>query len=150
MAKINSEWDAVDVHENGVSVPAFLAPIHFGPIRARRMSFLVTASWICRRAVIFSAAWVSYKTEKPFYLEKWLLVLVLALAIGALIPLRFFNAVGIGICAAVLAYLFLFLTNELLLSTAWMQAVTALALFIFCAVAYFREQLLWAFFRVGD
>jgi hypothetical protein len=61
--------------------------------------------------------------------------------------LRFLNAVGISIFGAGLIYLFLILINQLLLSTAWMQADFAVASFLACAIAYFREKHLWLLFQ---
>jgi hypothetical protein len=125
---------------------AFFAASYLSLAQRYWQTFL-TVVCIVEGAVLFSAAWLSYKTEPSFDLEKWCLSLLLTLAIGALVPLRFFNAVGLGVFAAAFTYLFLILTNQLLLSTAWMQSQIAVALFVFCAVAYFREQQLWAFFQ---
>jgi hypothetical protein len=97
--------------------------------------------------VLFSAAWLSYKNEPPLDLEKWCIYVILAVANGVLMPLRFFNAVGYSVFSAGLVYLFLVLTNQSLLSTTWMQAGVAVALLIYCAAAYFREKQLWLLFQ---
>lgn len=109
-------------------------------------TFLIALALLCS-GVIFSAAWVAYKTEQSFDLEKWVLILLLALAISTLIPFRFFNAVGVAVYTAALTYLFLILTHQPLRSTASIQAEVAVVLFIVSAVAYFRERQLWAFFQ---
>jgi cell shape-determining protein MreD len=96
---------------------------------------------------MFSAAWLSYKNAPSFDLEKWCIYVILAIVIGMLMPLRFFNAAGYSVFVAGLIYLFLVLTNQSLVSTARMQAGVAVALLIFCAVAYFREQQLWLLFQ---
>jgi hypothetical protein len=100
--------------------------------------------------VIFSAAWISYQTEPPFDIEKWCIVILVTVAALALMPLRFLNAVGISVFAAGLIYLFLILTNQLLLSTAWMHADVAMALLLACAIGYFREKHLWLLFQCTE
>jgi hypothetical protein len=132
-----------------VAIPATLVVFAatYLSLAQRYWQTFLTVLCIVHSAVIFSAAWISYKTETPFDLEKWALALAVMIGIGALIPLRFFNAVGISVYAVGLIYLFLFLTNELLLSAAWMQGLIAVALFVLCAVAYFRERLLWVLFQ---
>jgi len=72
------------------------------------------------------------------------------LAGQALIPLRFLNAVGMSVFVAGLIYLFLILTKQLLFSTAWMQAELILALFLVCAIGYFREKHLWLLFQCTE
>jgi cell shape-determining protein MreD len=96
---------------------------------------------------MFSAAWLSYKNASALDLEKWCIYVILAIVIGILMPLRFFSAAGFSVFVAGLIYLFLVLTDQSLLSTTWMQAGVAVALLIFCAVAYFREQQLWLLFQ---
>ena len=98
----------------------------------------------------FGAAWVSYQTEQPFNLEGWCIVVLEAVAMQALIPLRFLNAVAISASIAGLIYLFLILTKQLLFSTAWMQTEIILALFLVCAIGYFREKHLWLFFQCTE
>jgi hypothetical protein len=100
--------------------------------------------------VLFGAAWVSYQTEQPFNLEGWCIVVLEAVAMQALIPLRFLNAVAISVFIAGLIYLFLILTKQLLFSTAWMQTEIILALFLVCAIGYFREKHLWLFFQCTE
>jgi hypothetical protein len=143
---------AIIEHRSLVAIPAGLAVFAASYLSLAQPYWQTFLTVLCviHSVVIFSAAWVSYKTETPFDLEKWVLALILMLGLAALIPLRFFNAIGIGLYAAALSYLFLFLTNELLLSTVWMQALVAIALFGFCAVAYFRERLLWALFQFTE
>jgi TIR domain-containing protein len=97
-----------------------------------------------------SAAWVAYQTGQPFDLEKSLNFVLVALAALALTPLRFLNAVGMSVFVAGLVYLFLILTEQLLLSTAWMQAQLILALFLVCAIAYFREKHLRLWFQCTE
>ncbi len=140
---------AVIAHRGLIAIPTVFAlfAATYSSLAQRYWQTFLTVLCIVNAVVIFSGAWVSYKTEPSYDLEKWCLSVVLAVATGALIPLRFFNAVGIGFYVAALSYLFLILTNQLLLSTAWMQANVAVALFVFCAVAYFREQRSWAFFQ---
>ena len=71
----------------------------------------------------------------------------LVVANGTLMPLRFFNAAGYNVFNGGLACLFLILTNQFLLFTAWMQAELAVALVVSCGVAYFREQQVWLLFQ---
>jgi len=97
-----------------------------------------------------SAAWVAYQTGQPFDLEKSLNFVLVALAALALTPLRFLNAVGMTVFVAGLVYLFLILTEQSLLSTAWMQAQVILALFLVCAIGYFREKHLWLWFQCTE
>jgi len=100
--------------------------------------------------VLFSAAWVSYHTEQPFDTEQWVIVTLVALAGQALIPLRFLNAVAMSVFGAGLIYLFPILTNQSLFSTIRMQAELILALFLVCAIAYFREKHLWLLFQCTE
>jgi hypothetical protein len=55
-----------------------------------------------------------------------------------------------SVFAAGLIYLFLILTKQLLFSTAWMQADVILALFLACAIGYFREKHLWLLFQCTE
>jgi hypothetical protein len=139
-------------HRSFIAIPAALAifAATYLSLAQRYWQTFLTMLCIVHAGVIFSAAWVSYKTETPFDLEKWALALAVTIGIGVLIPVRLLNAVVISVFAIGLIYLFLFLTNELLLSTAWLQGLNAVALFVFCAVAYFREQLLWALFQSDE
>jgi hypothetical protein len=109
-------------------------------------TFLLAYNTIISLA-LFSAAWLSYQNEPSFDLEKWGMITILAIANGVLFPLRFFNAAGYSVFVAGSVYLFLVLTNQSLLSTAWMQAAVGVALLVFCAVAYFREQQVWLLFQ---
>src|SRR5262249_48437454 len=108
-------------------------------------TFLLALS-IINGLLLFSAAWLSYKNAS-YDPEKWCIYMNLSSAIGVLTPLRFFNAAGFSVFAAGLGYLFLVLTNQSLLSTAWIQAASASALLIFCVAAYFRERQLWLLFQ---
>jgi hypothetical protein len=55
-----------------------------------------------------------------------------------------------SVFVAGLIYLFLILTKQLLFSTAWMQAKIILALFLACAIGYFREKHLWLLFQCTE
>src|SRR5262249_37354381 len=98
----------------------------------------------------FSAAWITYQTEQSFDLERLSVASVVAVGTMALIPLRLLNAVGMSVFVAGLIYLLLILTKQLLFSTAWMQTQVILALFLVCAVGYFREKHLWLLFQCTE
>ena len=132
-------------------------PVAFAIFAASYMSLAqrywqtyLSAICVINSLVIFSAAWVSYETEQPFDLEKACIAVLVTLAALTLTPLRFLNAVGISVFGMGLIYLFLILTNQLFLSTAWMQAEVALAYFLACAIAYYREKHLWLLFQCTD
>jgi hypothetical protein len=107
----------------------------------------LSAICVISTLVTFSAVWVSYQTEQPFDLEKWSIHVLAGLMCLALMPLRFLNVAGISVFVAGLIYLFLILTNQPLLSTAWIQAELTVALFLACAIGYFREKHLWQLFQ---
>jgi hypothetical protein len=140
---------AMIAHRGLIAIPVVFAVFAatYSSLAQRYWQTFLLAVCIINGLVIFSAAWLSYKNEPSFDLERWCMNLILALANCVLIPLRFFSAAAISVFAAGLAYLFLVLTNQPLLSTAWMQAEVAVALFVLCAVAYFREQQLWLLFQ---
>jgi hypothetical protein len=98
---------------------------------------------------IFAGALVAYeyKTEPTFNLNRWVDVAMMAAAGGALLPVRFLNAAWICVYGLGLFYFLLFWIGQSLLSTLFMQFAVVLTLCVFCAAAYFREQLLWAFFQ---
>src|SRR5262245_40479140 len=132
-------------------------PVVFAVFAASYMSLaqrywqtFLSAICVILALVLFSAAWVSYQTEQPFDLEGWCIATLVALAVQALIPLRFLNAVGMSVFVAGLTYLFLILTKQLLFSTAWMQVELILALFMVCAIGYFREKHLWLLFQCTE
>jgi hypothetical protein len=100
--------------------------------------------------VIFFGALVSYKTETTFDFNKFVTLAMVAPAAGALLPVRFLNAAGIGVFGLGLFYLLLFWTGQAFLPTLWMQLAFVFVLCVFCAAAYFREQLLWALFQSID
>jgi hypothetical protein len=132
-------------------------PVVFAVFAASYMSLaqrywqtFLSAICVMLALVLFSAAWLLYQTEQPFDLEQWVIFTLVALAGQALIPLRFPNAVGMSVFAAGLTYLFLILTKQLLFSTAWMQVELILALFLVCAIAYFREKHLWLLFQCTE
>jgi hypothetical protein len=106
-------------------------------------TFLLALS-IINALVIFGSAWLSYKNAQSIDLEKWCIYAIIA---NCLMPLRFFNATGYSVFSVGMVYLFLVLTDQPLQSTMWMQAGVAVALLIYCAVAYFREQQLWLLFQ---
>src|SRR5262245_47505078 len=131
-------------------------PVVFAVFAASYMSLaqrywqtFLSAICVMLGLVNFSAAWV-YQTEQPFDLEQSYIFALGASAVLALIPLRFLNAVGMSVFVAGLTYLNLFLTKQLLFSTAWMQAVLILALFLVCTIAYFREKHLWLLFQCTE
>jgi hypothetical protein len=140
---------AMSAYRGLVAIPAVFAlfAASYMSLAQRYWQTFVSAICVLNALVIFSAGWVSYQTEQPFDLEKWCILVVVALATLALMPLRFLNVVGISVFAAGLIYLFLILTNQLLLSTAWMQVNGAMALFLACAIGYFREKHLWLLFQ---
>jgi hypothetical protein len=72
---------------------------------------------------------------------------MMAAAGGALLPVRFLNAAWICVYGLGLFYFLLFWTGQSLLSTPFMQFAFVVMLCVFCAAAYFREQLLWALFQ---
>ena len=72
---------------------------------------------------------------------------MLLVATGAILPVRLPIAAAITVFALGLVYLFLFWTNQSFVATLWMQLALGSTLAIFCAAAYFREQLLWAMFQ---
>jgi hypothetical protein len=119
----------------------------YSSLAQRYWQIFLLALSILNALLIFSAAWLSYKNAPSLDLEKWCIYAIVAIVIGTLMPLRFFNAAGYSVFVAGLTYLFLVLTNQSLVSTAWMQAGFAVALLTFCAVAYFREQQLWLLFQ---
>jgi hypothetical protein len=92
-------------------------PVVFAVFAASYMSLaqrywqtFLSAICVILALVLFSAAWVSYQTEQPFDLEGWCIAALVALAVQALIPLRFLNAVGMSVFVAGLTYLFLILS----------------------------------------
>jgi TIR domain len=132
-------------------------PVIFAIFAASYMSLaqrywqtFLSAICVILALVIFSAAWLVYQTEQPFDLKQWCIFVLVGLAGQALIPLRFLNAVGMSVFVAGLIYLFLILTKQLLFSTAWMQAELILALFLVCAIGYFREKHLWLLFQCTE
>ena len=132
-------------------------PIVFAVFAASYMSLaqrywqtFLSAICVILALVLFGAACVSYQTEQTFNLEGWFILALEAVATLALIPLRFLNAVGMSVFVAGLTYLNLFLTKQLLFSTAWMQAVLILALFLVCVIGYFREKHLWLLFQCTE
>jgi TIR domain len=96
---------------------------------------------------IFFGALLSYKTEPTFDVNKFVTLAMMAPAAGALLPVRFLNAAGICAFGLGLFYLLLFWTGQPFLPTLWMQLAFIFVLCVFCAAAYFREQLLWALFQ---
>jgi len=132
-------------------------PVVFAVFAASYMSLaqrywqtFLSAICVILGLVNFSATWVSYQTEQPFDLEQLYIVALGASAVLALIPLRFLNAVGMSVFVAGLTYLFLILTKQLLFSTAWMQGILIGALFLVCAIGYFREKHLWLLFQCTE
>jgi hypothetical protein len=140
---------AMNAYRGLIVIPvgfAFFAASYMSLAQRYWQTFL-SAICVISTLVTFSAVWVSYQTEQPFDLEKWCIVVLAGLTTLALVPLRFLNVVGINVFVGGLTYLFLILTNQPLLSTAWMQAEFAVALFVVCAIGYFREKHLWQLFQ---
>jgi hypothetical protein len=134
-----------------------VTPVLFALFAASYMSLarrywqtFLSAIWVILDLVLFTAAWVAYQTEQPFNLEQWCIFVLMGVATQALFPLRFLNTVGISVFGAGLIYLFLFLTKQLLFSTAWMQVEIMLAFFLACAIGYFREKHLWLLFQCTE
>jgi len=100
-------------------------------------------------AVLFGGL-VSYKTEPTFDPKKWIVIVMVAVAAGALLPVRFLNAIWISVYGLGLSFIFLFWTGQAFLPTLRMHLAFTLILCVFSVTAYFRERLLWALFRSID
>jgi hypothetical protein len=135
-----------------IAIPIVLAVFaaSYMSLAQRYWQTFLSAICVTLALVLFGAACVSYQTEQTFNLEGWYILVLEAVATLAVIPLRFLNAVAISVFVAGLISLFLILTKQLLFSTAWMQAVVILALFVVCAVGYFREKHLWLLFQCTE
>jgi hypothetical protein len=98
---------------------------------------------------IFVGVLVTYKynTEPTFDMNPWVDVCLMAVGGGALLPVRFLNAAWICVYGLGLFYFLLFWIGKSLLSTLFMQFAVVVMFCVFCGAAYFREQLLWAFFQ---
>jgi hypothetical protein len=143
---------AMGAYRGLVAIPvvfAFFAASYMSLAQRYWQTFL-SAICVISAVVIFGAVWVAYQTEQPFDLEKWCIHILSGLMCLALMPLRFLNVAGINVFVGGLIYLFLILTNQPLLSMAWMQAELAVALFVACAIGYFREKHLWQLFQCTE
>lgn len=143
---------AMSAYRGLIAIPVLFAVFaaSYMSLAQRYWQTFLSAICVIIALVIFSAAWVSYQTEQPFDLEKWCIVVLVAMTGLALTPLRFLNAVGMSVFVAGLAYLFIILTKQLLFSTAWMQVEVIMALFLTCAIGYFREKHLWLLFQCTE
>jgi hypothetical protein len=140
---------AMSAYRGLVAIPvvfAFFAASYMS-LAQRYWQTFVSAICVIGALLIFSNVWVAYRTEQPFDLEKWCIHILPGLTVLALMPLRFLNVVAISVFVGGLIYLFLILTNQPLLSLAWMKAELAVALFLACAIGYFRENHLWQLFQ---
>lgn len=120
----------------------------YWPLAQRYWQTFLSVVCVFQGLVLFMAAWVSHRSETTsFDLERWLVNAMLLVAIGAILPLRLPIAAIMTVFGLGMIYLFLFWTNQSLVATLWLQLAFGLTLAVFCAAAYFREQLLWALFQ---
>jgi TIR domain len=138
---------ALSAYRGLITVPAAVIAYaaSYASLAQRYWQTFLSIVGVAQGLVLFNNALVAYNHETPFQLERWLVASMVMVAVGALLPLRLLNAAVISIFALGLLYLFLFWTNQW--AMLWMQFDFGMTLCVFCAVAYFREQLLWMLFE---
>jgi hypothetical protein len=141
---------ALNEHRGLIAVPTIvvLFAASYSSLVQRHWQTYLSAICIVMGLVVVSGALVSFHSEGiAFDVERWVTLSLLTVAIGTLLPLRFVIAAALSVYGLALICVFLIWTNRLGMESLWMQLAFALALAVFCAAAYFREQLLWTLFQ---
>jgi hypothetical protein len=140
------------VYHGSIAVPILVVAFaaSYSSLAQRYWQTFLSIMSVLTSLAIFFGTLISYQTEPPFDVNKWVDFAMMTAAGGALMPVRFLNAAWICVCGLGLFYLLLFWTQQTFLATLRLQLAFIFTLCVYCAAAYFREQLLWALFQSTD
>jgi hypothetical protein len=140
------------VYRGSIAVPLLIvafAASYWSLAQLYWQTFLSIVAVLNGLAILFGAL-ISYKAGPTLFdLNKWFYLVMMTIGAGALLPVRFLNAAGICVYGLGVFYLLLFLTEQPF-PPLYMQLAVGFLFCVFCAAAYFREQLLWALFQSID